>query len=151
MVAAKWSALCAAPAFTCSGAMQTPAPSEQGTQSMALGTKELQYLNDEMTWREFADAAGATVLLRGLARGSSKKIPTKKMRKLQGEVVLTMADAGGRAMVQDALKVIRSALAKNGPHVTDQVMTKDAKRAKVSKRLQKQVEVVIANRRAKAA
>jgi hypothetical protein len=50
--------------------------------------------------------------------------------------------AGGKAMVQDALKVIRNALAKNGPHVTDQVMAKDAK---VSKRLQKQVEVVIAS------
>ena len=36
-------------------------------------------------------------------------------------------------------------LAKNGPHMTDQVMAKDAKKAKVSKRLQKQGEVVIAN------
>jgi hypothetical protein len=118
---------------------------------MALRTKELKYLKNEMTWREFADAAGATVLLRGLARGSSKKIPTKTMRKLQCKVGLGMAGAGGKAMVQDALKVIRNALAKNGPHVTDQVMAKDAKKAKVSKRLQKQVEVVIANGRAKAA
>jgi hypothetical protein len=118
---------------------------------MALRTKELEYLKNEMTWREFADAAGATVLLRGLARGSSKKIPTKTMRKLQGKVMLTMADAGGKAMIQDALKVIRNSLAKNGPHLTHQVMAKNAKKANVSKRLQKQVEVVIANRRAKAA
>ena len=110
-------------------------------------TKELEYLNNDMTWREFADAAGATVLLRGLARGSSKKVPTKTMSKLQAKVVLTMADAGREARVQDALKVIRDVLAKNGPHMTDQVMAKDAKKAKVSKRLQKQGEVVIANRR----
>ena len=110
-------------------------------------TKELEYLNNDMTWREFADAAGATVLLRGLARGLSKKVPTKTMSKLQAKVVLTMADAGREARVQDALKVIRDVLAKNGPHMTDQVMAKDAKKAKVSKRLQKQGEVVIANRR----
>jgi hypothetical protein len=118
---------------------------------MALHRKELEYLKNEMTWREFADAAGATVLLRGLARGSSKKIPTKTMRKLQGKVVLTMADGGRKAMVQDALKVIRNALAKNGPHVTDKVMAKGAKKAKLSKRLQKQVKVTMANREARAA
>jgi hypothetical protein len=82
---------------------------------MALRTKELEYLNHKMTWREFADAAGATVLHRGLARGSSKRIPTKTMRKLQCQVVLTMADAGGKAMVQDALKVIPTRWQRMGP------------------------------------
>jgi hypothetical protein len=104
-----------------------------------------------MTWREFADAAGATVLVRGLARGSSKKIPTKMMKKLQRNIALAMADAGRTAMVQDALKEVRKALAKNGPHVTDKLMARDAKKVKVSKRLQKQVEVTMANREARAA
>jgi hypothetical protein len=115
---------------------------------MALRKKELKYLKNEMTWREFADGAGATVLLRGLARGSSKKIPTKTMKKLARSIALTMGDAGRTAMVQDALKVIRKALAKNGPHVMDKLMAKDAKKAKVSKRLQKQIEATMANREA---
>jgi hypothetical protein len=115
---------------------------------MALRKKELKYLKNEMTWREFADGAGATVLLRGLARGSSKKISTKTMKKLQRSIALAMADAGRTAMVQDALKVIRKALAKDGPHVTDKLMARDAKKAKVSKRLQKQVEATMANREA---
>ena len=38
-------------------------------------TKELEYLNNDMTWREFADAAGATVLLRGLA-----PVPPRRFR-----------------------------------------------------------------------
>ena len=118
---------------------------------MALRRKELKYLKNEMTWREFADGAGATVLIRGLARGSSKKIPTKTMKKLQRSIALTMADAGGKAMVQDALKEIRKALAKNGPHITDKLLARGAKKAKVSNRLQRQVEVTMANKAATAA
>jgi hypothetical protein len=72
-----------------------------------------------------------------------RKIPTKTMRKLQGKVVLTMAAAGGKAMVQGTLKVSAICWAKNGPHVTDRVMVK----AKVSKGLQKRVAVVIAEQK----
>jgi hypothetical protein len=115
---------------------------------MALRTKELEYLKNEMTWREFADAAGATVLLRGLARGSSEKIPTKTMKKLQMRIAGTMSDTGAKAMVHDALTVISRAQAKNGPHLTDRVMAKNAKTATVSKRLQKQVKAVMAHRAA---
>jgi predicted hydrocarbon binding protein len=104
-----------------------------------------------MTWREFADAAGAKVLVRGLARGSSKKIPTKIMNALQFRIVRSMAGAGRKAMARDALKEIGRALGKNGPHVTAKLMAKDAKKAKVSKRLRKQVEAVMVHRAAKAA
>jgi hypothetical protein len=117
---------------------------------MPLRRKELDYLKNEMKWREFADAAGAKVLVRGLGRGSSKKIPTKTMKKLQQSIALTMADAGSEAMVQDALKVIRKAPAKNGPHVADKLMAKGVKKAKVSRRLQKQIEATMANRKATA-
>jgi hypothetical protein len=128
--------------------LQPPASSEQGAQYMTLRKKELEYLKNEMTWREFADGAGATVLMRGLARKSSKKIPTKAMKNLQRSIALTMADVGRKATIQDALKVISKALSKNGPHVADKLMAKDVKKAKVSKRLRKQVEVTMANREA---
>jgi hypothetical protein len=59
-----------------------------------------------------------------------------------------LADVGRKATIQDALKVISKALSKNGPHVADKLMAKDVKKAKVSKRLQKQVEVTMANREA---
>jgi hypothetical protein len=35
---------------------------------MALHRKELKYLKNEMTWREFADGAGAKVILRPRTR-----------------------------------------------------------------------------------
>jgi hypothetical protein len=44
-----------------------------------------------MTWREFADAAGAKVIGRGIARGSFKKIQPKIMKKLQLRIVLAVA------------------------------------------------------------
>jgi hypothetical protein len=84
---------------------------------MALSKKEVEYLKNEMTWREFADVAGAKVLVRGIAKGSSKRIQPKTMKELQLRIVLAMADTGSKAMVQDALKVIRKVLAKNGPQV----------------------------------
>jgi uncharacterized protein YaaW (UPF0174 family) len=115
---------------------------------MTLRRKELDYLKNELSWREFADAAGAKVLVRGLARGSSKKIPTKTIKKLQRRIAGTMADTGAKAMVHEALTVITRALAKNGPHLTDKVMAKNAKKAKVSKRLQKQVKAAMAHRAA---
>jgi hypothetical protein len=74
-----------------------------------------------------------------------RKIPTKTMRKLQGKVVLTMAAAGGKVMIQGTLKVSAICWAKNGPHVTDRVMANG--RAKVSKGLQKRVAVVIAEQK----
>jgi hypothetical protein len=115
---------------------------------MNLRRKELDYLKNELTWREFADAAGAKVLVRGLARGSSRKIPTKTMKQLQLRIAGTMSDTGAKAMVHDALTVISRALAKNGPHLTDRVMAKNAKKAKVSKRLQKQVKEAMAHKAA---
>jgi hypothetical protein len=118
---------------------------------MALSKKELEYLKNEMTWREFADDAGAKVLVRGIARGSKKKFQSKTMKKLQLRIVLTMANTGPKAMVQDALKVIRKGLAKNEPQIMNKVMAKNAKKAKVSKRLQKQVEATMDRRAARAA
>jgi hypothetical protein len=117
---------------------------------MALSKKELEYLKNEMTWREFADNAGAKVLVRGITKGS-KKIPLKTMTKLQLRIVLAMADTGSKAMVDDALKVIRKVLAKNEPQIMNKLMAKNAKGAKVSKRLQKQVEATMADRAARAA
>ncbi len=54
-------------------------------------------------------------------------------------------------MVQDTLKVIRKVLAKNEPKIMNKVMAKNAKKAKVSKRLQKQVEATMAERAARVA
>lgn len=118
---------------------------------MALSKKEVEYLKNEMTWREFADVAGAKVLVRGIAKGSSKRIQPKTMKELQLRIVLAMADTGSHAMVEDALKVIRKVLAKNGPQVMNNLMAKNTKKAKVSKRLQKQVEATMADRAARAA
>jgi hypothetical protein len=141
--------LCAPPAQAATDGI-VPAPAfRKGTMHMALRKKELDYLKSEMTWREFADAAGATVLIRGLIRGSSKKISTTTKKKVQQSIALTMADAGRNAMVKDALREIRKALAKNGPPIVDRLTAKDVKKAKVSKRLQKQVEATIANRHAR--
>jgi hypothetical protein len=124
-------------------------PVRTGTSHMALHKNELAYLTNEMTWREFADAAGATVLIRGLTRGSSKKISTATKKKVQQSIALTMADAGRDAMIKDALRAIRKALAKNGPSIVDKVTGKNLKKAKVSKRLKKQVEATIAIRNAR--
>jgi hypothetical protein len=118
---------------------------------MALSKKEVEYLKNEMMWREFADVAGAKVLVRGIAKGSSKRIRPKTMKELQLRIVLAMADTGSEAMVEDALKVIRKVLAKNGPQVMNNLMAKNTKKAKVSKRLQKQVEATMADRAARAA
>jgi hypothetical protein len=118
---------------------------------MALSKKELEYLKNEMTWREFADDAGAKVLVRGIAKGSKKKLQPKTMKKLQLRIVLAMADTGSKAKVQDALQVIRKVLAKNGPQIMNKVMAKNAKKAKVSQRLQKQIEATMADRAGKAA
>jgi hypothetical protein len=118
---------------------------------MALNKKELEYFRNEMTWREFADDAGAKVLVRGIARGSSKKIQPKTLKKLQLRIVLAIADTGPKAMVQDALKVIRKVLAKNEPQIMNKVMAKNTEKTKVSKRLQMQVEASMADRAARAA
>jgi hypothetical protein len=101
---------------------------------LVLRKKELDYLKNEMTWRDFADAAGATVLIRGLIRGSSKKISTTTKKKVQQSIALTMAGAGRNALVKDALKEIRKALAKNGPPIVDKLTGKGVRKAKVSKR-----------------
>jgi hypothetical protein len=74
-------------------------------------------------------------------------IPANTMKKLQLRIAGTMSDTGAKAMVHDALTVTSRAL-KNGPHLTDRVMAKNAKKAKVSKRLQKQVKAVMAHRAA---
>jgi hypothetical protein len=118
---------------------------------MVLRRKELEYLKNEMTWREFADAAGAKVLVRGLARGSNKKIPTKIMKKVQLRIEQTMGEAGRKAMVQDALKEMSKALHKNGHSMTNGMLGKSAKKAKVSRRFQKQVEAAMSHRASKAA
>jgi hypothetical protein len=47
-------------------------------------------------------------------------------------------------MVQDALKVIRKAMPKNGPQILNKLMAKNSEKAGVSKRLQKQVEATMA-------
>jgi hypothetical protein len=118
---------------------------------MALSKKELDYFKSEMTWREFADDAGAKVLVSGIARGSKKKFQPKTMKKLQLRIVLAMAETGRKAMVQDALKVIRKVLAKNEPQIMNKLMAKNATKARVSKRLQKQIEATMADRAARAA
>ncbi len=51
---------------------------------MALNKKELEFFKNEMTWREFADDAGAKVLVRGIAE-ITQKDPTENTQETSAE------------------------------------------------------------------
>jgi hypothetical protein len=54
---------------------QKPAPFRR-KYNMALNKKELEYFKNEMTWRGFADDAGAKVLVRGIGLHPVPKTPS---------------------------------------------------------------------------